>query len=669
VPDSFVLLAAFTWLDYGVLLIYFAVMLGLGIYFSGEQKTTDDFFLGGRGFSWFPLGISLMATLISAMSYTGLPGQSFEHGLVVLMHPASVWIGLPLIMGVVVPIYRGLRLGSVYEYLELRFDSRVRLLASGLFVVWRLLWLGGVIYAPCKLLILAAGWHIADWPILLLLGIVTTAYTFLGGMKAVIWTDVIQGLMMIGGIMIVILAVWLQMDGGPARVTEIAYESGRLIPVDVRFDWNNRWAIWGSLPHWVLAMLSFYIADQITAQRFLSAKSVAAARTSFLCNTLALTFLLPALVYAGVCLHAFYYDHPQALKPEWVANVDGPTRKQLTDPGTRNPDVTRTTKVGKAEEDPTYGKPLLDWKNKNDEITPENVHNLVAERKLLDPNLKEPISDANELIDPDTREIIIEKLAMRKPAPETIYGQPSKLRPEIVLVQRATEQMFPRFISTRLGFGIAGLIVAALMAASMSSIDSGLNSLCSLLIVDMHRRYGVGRQWLADRLQKPVNELNEADELRLAQPLTLVVGLAATIFSLFIARLGDVFQIMVAVVNTFGAPLLAIFLLGMLTRRCTAAAAFWALILGTAFTTLLVGINQFAFLRELLPLRIHDIWNVTFGTAFTLVVGYALSFFLGRPKSKIELRGLVAGCGTLGVRATEEELPIVGLPEEQNRWK
>ncbi|QDU31581.1 Sodium/glucose cotransporter [Anatilimnocola aggregata] len=672
-PDSILLLANLNWLDYGMLVAYFAAMLGLGFYFSGEQKTTEDYFLGGRAFSWFPLGISLMATLISAMSYTGLPGQSYDHGLLVLIHPLSIWIGLPIIVGVVVPIYRGLKLDSVYEYLEMRFDSRVRLLASGLFVVWRLLWLGGVIYAPSKLLILAAGWNIPDWPLLLLLGFVTTIYTVLGGMKAVIWSDVIQGLMMLGGVVIVILAVWLQVDGGPARVTEVSYSLGRLDFDDFKFSWGDQWSIWAALPHWVLAMLSFYIADQITAQRFLSAKSVIAARNSFLLNTLALSLLLPGLVYIGLCLLTFYHDNPQQLRPEWVANVDGQTRKSITAEATRDPDKLRTSSVsGQQEVDPTVGRPLLNWRSKDDAITPANVHRLVKQGKLLEPNSKEPLTDADELLDPDTGEVLIEKLAMRRaPAASAIGTNDPKLRPEVVLNKRAAEEILPRFISTRLGWGVAGLIVAALLAASMSSIDSGLNSLCSLLIIDMHRRYGVGRRWLANRLQKPVSQLNEEDELKLAQPLTLIVGVAATLFSLIIAQIGDVFAIMVAVVNTFGAPLLAVYLLGMFTRRCTSAAAFWSLAIGTLFTVTLVAFNQFEFLRPLWPLsvRFHDIWTVTFGTVFTLVLGYVLSFVLGQPKSKTELKGLVAGCGTLGVRATDEEMTIISGPEEAVRWK
>jgi len=229
--------------------------------------------------------------------------------------------------------------------------------------------------------------------------------------------------------------------------------------------------------------------------------------------------------------------------------------------------------------------------------------------------------------------------------------------------------MSNRIDVARLQPALLGLaIVAALLAASMSSIDSGLNSICSLLIIDLNRRYGIGRQWLANRLQKPIEELNEEDELRLAQPLTLVVGVAATLAALIVANLEDVFQIMITVANTFGAPLLAVYLLGMFTRRCTAAAAFWSLLGGSLFTVGLTVANQFGIMSAL-GWRFHDIWNVTFGTVFTLVLGYVLSFILGRQRSKAELKGLVAGCGTLGVRASEEEMPIITGPEETNRWK
>jgi Na+/proline symporter len=219
--------------------------------------------------------------------------------------------------------------------------------------------------------------------------------------------------------------------------------------------------------------------------------------------------------------------------------------------------------------------------------------------------------------------------------------------------------------------GIAGLILAALLAASMSSIDSGLNSICTLLIMDFHRRYGIGRAWLAKRIGKPEESLTEDDELLLARPLTLVVGVAATVAALFLAQIQDIFEIMIGVANTFGAPLLAVFLLGMFTRRCTGVAAFCSLILGTLFTVGISLVYRFEALAPLRPTRfkIDDVWMVTFGTAFTLVVGYLLSFFLGRPKSVRELRGLVAGCGRLGMRAVDEELPLIAEPSVETRWK
>lgn len=657
--------AALSILDYSLLGFYLAVMVAVGVYFSGQQHSTRDFFLAGRSMSWFPLGLSLMATLISALTYTGLPGQAYYVGMKALVMPLSVWIALPIIVGWVVPIYRGLGLYSIYEYLELRFDAPTRLLASLLFVVWRLLWLGGVIFAPCKALLIASGWDLPAWPLILVLGLVTTFYTFLGGMKAVVWTDVIQGVAMLFGVAAIVVGVWWQVDGGPERVKAVAGGLGRLELVDLQFRWGEAWSLWGALPHWVFAMLSFYIADQITAQRFLTAKSINAARTSYLTNATALTILMPGLIYIGLCLLTYYYDHPQKLRPEWVANVDPQTRLSITDPQTRVRQ--RLNKLtGELVPDPTDGRPLIDPRRPEDEITPVTVHSLVEQRRLLHPNSKEPLTSADELLDPDTNEVLIEKLATRK-------ASQGKWRGEIILHRSAAEELLPRFIADNLSWGVAGIILAALLAASMSSIDSGLNSICTLLVMDVHRRFGVGRAWLARRVGKSPDDLDENDELRLARPLTLAMGVAATLFSLLVAQVGEIFAIMIELVNTFGAPLLGVFLLGMFTRRMTGAAAVLALIAGTLFTVYLMLMSRFEALAAIawpMQERLSGVWTVTFGVAFTLVVGYLASFVLGRPKTKLELRGLVVGLGTPGILSTDEEVPILTEPEEPNRrWR
>lgn len=633
--------------DYAVLAAYLAAMLAIGFYFSKTQNTTQEFFLASRSLGWFPLGMSLMATLISALSYTGIPGQGYLVGLKCLLMPLSVWIILPLIVGYVLPVFRGLGLYSIYEYLELRFDASTRLAATLLFAVWRLMWLGGVIYAPCKALLIAANWHIPEWPLLVGLGLITTLYTFLGGMKAVVWTDMIQGLAMLGGVAIVIVTIWLSLDGGASRVAEVSSALGRmqLLENANHFSFADRWNVWGFLPHYVLAMLSFYIADQITAQRFLSAESVDAARTSFILNCGAISLLMPGLMYIGMCLLTFYFDHPEELRPEWVANVNhraGYTSRLATD-----------------------GKPLLDWHKPEDAITPDSVEALVTERRLIRPNTDgEPFTSAADVLDPATGEIDLTRLATRKPSR-------GKLRGEIVLNRGVIEELLPRYIANELPMGVAGLILAALLAASMSSIDSGLNSICTLMIMDFHRRYGLGRAWLARRLKRDEDALTEDDELVLARPLTLVIGLAATTASLFLAEVRDIFEIMIAVANTFGAPLLAIFLLGIFTRRCTGAAALAALVLGTVFTVGMSIVYRFDALATLRPtsFRIDDVWMVTFGTLFTLLIGYLLSFVLGRRKDARELRGLVAGCGRLGVRAVDEDLPLITAPTPGTRWK
>ncbi|ADB15289.1 Na+/solute symporter [Pirellula staleyi DSM 6068] len=648
--------------DYGILLGYLALMVLLGLYFAGKQTSTDEYFLGSRSFSWMPLGVSLLATLLSALSYTGFPGQAYQVGLAILLMPLAVWLTFPIIAGVVLPIYRGLSLSSVYEYLEYRFDSRVRVVASLLFIAWRMLWLGGVIFAPCKLLLIATGWNIPDWPLLVTLGIVTTIYTFLGGMKAVIWTDVIQAVVMFIGTLVIIVSVWMTLDGGTQEVMKTAAKMGRLSLGEFQFSWTNRWCVWGFLLHYFLAMLSFYIADQITAQRFLSSRSTEHSQRSFLLNCFGVSLLMCLLTYVGLCLLTFYQTHPRAMRPEWVANLDTITQQSITREETRT--ARRTNRVtGEEELDPTSGTPLLPFRRSEKSIALDTIDELVSEQRILMPNDKRPFASADELVDSSTGELMVEQLAMRKPSTG-----------EIIVHRQAPEEMLPQYVSDQLAMGAAGLILAAILAASMSSIDSGLNSICSLLVLDFHRRYGIGRSWLARRLQKEEADLNEADELLLAQPLTLVIGVGATLAAIVLSQMNEVFSIMIAVVNTLGAPLLAVFLLGMFTRRATGTSMLLVMTVGTLFTLWLMGVNQWPWLAWTWPFatRLDDIWTVTFGTIFSLLLGYLSSFVVGQTKSKTDLRGLVFRVGTPGVRAVDEEMIVLENPLAEpsgDRWK
>jgi Na+/proline symporter len=160
----------------------------------------------------------------------------------------------------------------------------------------------------------------------------------------------------------------------------------------------------------------------------------------------------------------------------------------------------------------------------------------------------------------------------------------------------------------------------------------------------------------------------------LGRPLVLLIGIGATLFSLVVGRLGNIFEIMVSVVNTFGGPLLSIFLLGIFTRRVNGRAALLTLVAGTVFTVWLTGANQYPSLAFLWPFaeRISGIWPLVFSVPMTLMLGYLLSFVVGRPKTRDELRGLVWGIGKLGVRDAEEAEIEVLPPQAKKgepRWK
>ncbi len=624
------MLLALSAVDYGMLGFYLLVMLLAGFYFSRQQHSARDFFLAGRSMGWLPVGVSVMATLLSAVSYAGIPGQAYYQGLRLLILPVCVWLTLPVMWWMVLPLFHRLKLVSVYEYLELRFNLTCRICGGVIFVAGRLLWLGCVLYAPCKVLVVASGMDVPVGVFLVLLGAVSTAYTCLGGMKAVVWTDVVQAVVMAAGLVLVIGGVWWALDGGAGRVWEVSQKLGRTEYVQPAFSWGDAWSVWGCLPHFFLVMLSFYVADQITAQRFLAARSLTSARISMLLNCVAVSLMLPALVYAGIAVMTYYYDQPQAMRAVWVANVDNTT-----------------------SEDPRTGAVPAEYALE-DGLNTANVDELIAAGKLLRPNTKEPFTSASDvLVD---GQIDVNALAMRRPPVDGLT------RGEMVLRTGASDEMLPAFWSERLMMGATGLLLMVLLAASMSSLDSGLHSIGSLLITDYYQRLGAGRALWARLRRKQVDQLDDTDELALSRYVVMGAGVMATAGGLLIAASGDIVSVMLVAVNTLGGPLLAMFLLGMFYRRATAAGALLALLGGMTFTVWMMVANQYEALRFLWPFQqtLSHVWPLICGAGVTVLLGVVLSLFIGRKRSRQELRGLVFGNGPPGERVAESAALDIG---------
>lgn len=461
--------------DWTVVFIYMATVFLIGWVMRNRGGNLADFFLAGRSMGWFPIGISVMVTMFSAINYLAFPGEVYGHGLYVIASlPVFFLVAVP-VNRIWIPFFHHMQLTSAYEYLEKRFDARVRRLASGIFVFWRLFWMATALFASGRILGAVTG--MPETIIIVAGGIVAMGYTFLGGIRAVMWTDVLQFFVLFGGI--VLGVVYALKGDGIAEMLALAREGGRLkpfVPFDPAFfslDPTLRITFWSTLVGVSVAFLSRYGADQVVMQRYFTARNLKAAHTGIWLNAFASVISLSLLALTGLALYA--------------AGV----------------------KAGHA-------------------------------------------------------------------------GQPAAA---------ALARMIHAFPT-----GITGLIAAGLLAATMSSIDSGMNACSAAWVTDLSRG-GKRRAFARGRR------------------LTLVLGACAISIALLLiplsAAAGGLFVMVNQVVNAIGSPLLALFLLGMFTRRANSWGVYYGGIIGFA-SSILISLC-------LKPLALH------YYAALNLVVALAVS--------------------------------------------
>ncbi|NLE37220.1 MAG: sodium/solute symporter, partial [Pirellulaceae bacterium] len=309
--------------DYLTLGVYLAGIVLLGAWFSRRQSSTDEYFLGSRGFHWLPVALSMFASLFSASSYVAAPAEAFNHGMTLFLKSVAVLLGVPLAVVLFVRPFRRMSLTTAYEYLERRFDLKVRLTASFLFLLLRSFWLGVVLFASAVALQPATGWPI--WFSVVLVGIVATTYTTLGGMRSVIWTDVIQFLVLLGGILLVLATLtW-----GPAQSLVGIWEYGRdrghaFNQVGkasfYSFDPFVQYSLWALVISAVFTKLSLAGADQISIQRYLSTRTEKDASRSMVWGTILGAPVMFLLYFSGLGLLWFYDTHPERALPNMTGD-------------------------------------------------------------------------------------------------------------------------------------------------------------------------------------------------------------------------------------------------------------------------------------------------------------------------------------------------------------
>jgi SSS family solute:Na+ symporter len=301
----------FTPLDFGIVIGYLVLIAAIGSSFYRRKSTAKDYFLGGRSMSWLPVGISLVAADLSAITVMGVPAWSYKHNIELLLLSLGYPLMAPIVIKIFVPFYSRLNLYTAYEYLERRFSLPVRVLTSVLFQILRGAHVAIVIYAPSLVINLVTGLPI--WQCILFMGGFTTFYTTLGGMKAVIWTDVIQFGVVSSGILLIFIKAFSQVKGGAVGALKAAAAAGKLHLFNVAADPGQLTTVWALLLGGFVLSMAPVTTDQAIIQRLFTTKSTKDCRQSIIVQSVIVVPISCALYLAGVALYVFYQGHPNHL--------------------------------------------------------------------------------------------------------------------------------------------------------------------------------------------------------------------------------------------------------------------------------------------------------------------------------------------------------------------
>jgi SSS family transporter len=299
--------------DFVVIVLYVLVTAAIVYRASRHQHDTEDFFLGNRRLPWMAVGLSIMATLLSSLTYLSVTGEVVKSGIAAFMTQVAILPAAPLVIFLFIPFFMRLRFTSAYEYLEHRFDLRARLLGGGLFFLLRLLWVSMVMYSGSIALATMGGWNF--YVTIAVLGIAATLYTYYGGLEGVVWTDVLQSLMLFGGAAAIVLYVWLDTGAGPLAWWQAAgtHSTAHQQTPWFSFDPTVRMTLVTALMSGFFWQICTHCSDQVVLQRYASTPTLAAARGSYLTNMVALLSITSLLAMSGLALLYFYVQHPERL--------------------------------------------------------------------------------------------------------------------------------------------------------------------------------------------------------------------------------------------------------------------------------------------------------------------------------------------------------------------
>jgi Na+/proline symporter len=562
------------WIDWLIVAAYLGWISWDGIRLSKRTEEIEGYFLANRSLPWWAVGLSVMATQLSAITLVGTTGQGYADG----MRFVQFYFGLPIAMIIlsltVVPFFHRAKVYTAYEYLERRFDAKTRSLTSFLFLIQRGMSCGVIIAAPAVILSLVLGWNLTLT--ILLIGVPTIFYTMKGGVQAVTWVDVKQMVVIVGGVLAAVgVLIWSLPDTvGVASALHTAGSVGKMQAIDFTFDFNQTYTFWSGIIGGLFLALAYFGCDQSQVQRYLTARSVDEGRHSLLMSAYFKIPLQALILLTGVLVFVFFLFQPAPM----LFNTQ-------------------------------YDEQIRSSARAREYEELEQQYLVANDRRRA---AAHAFADARQADGDGAAAAMAREQFVR--ADETVRALRSRA---VSLVRdvsgdalfRDVNYVFPAFVIEYMPVGLVGLLIAAIFAAAMSSIAAELNSLATATVIDFYRRHF-----------KP--EATDEHYLRVSKFATMFWGGFACVVAVYSVNLGSLIE----VVNRFGSffygSLLGVFILALGVKRATGTGATIGLIAGMSVVALVAFHPSTS--------SISFLWHNVIGAVAVTVVGTAASAMLRR---------------------------------------
>jgi Na+/proline symporter len=537
-------------------------LVSFGLYRGRGSSTTSKYMLAGKSMPWYAMGLSILATQASAITFISTTGQGFVDGMRFVQFYFGLPIAMVLLSATAVPIFHRAKVFTAYEYLENRFDAKTRALVGLIFLIQRGLAAGIGLYAPAVALAAVLGW--SDRLITVMIGVLVITYTATGGIKALTWADVQQMTMIFVALIVSLVVVIRALPGDVSFLdaVHIAGAAGRLNFVDLHFDLNDRYNVWSGLIGGAFLALAYFGCDQSQVQRYLTGKSIAQSRLSLLFNATVKIPMQLFILFIGVMVFvlSLFVPAPMVFQPAEAARAEK----------------------------------TAEWKPIEQQFRQAFEHRRKAAHQLAQ-SLRNPGSNDGDSL-----------AAFR--GSQSDYLKVRERGLQIVQTLNGGEKfddtnyIFLSFVRRFLPVGLVGLVIGVIFSASMGSTSGEINSLATVSVIDIYSRFLVrGR--------------SDTHYLMASRLLTVFWGVYAMAFAALGARGFGALIVRVNIVGSlFYGGLLGVFVLAFFCKKVGGTAAFWGVIAGEAAIFAVARFTDVSFL-----------WYNVVGCAVVVAVALSVS--------------------------------------------